>query len=173
MRLHMPLYFSSDSSSDPNGLLYHLQLTKKTMRKFSIQFWIEKSYSFLEHKLTSTQQNLFFKRHLMKHDFSYSLVSDNFLYKQCKTHCNYLSTRRNGGLLILFEFNIKQKIILLPIAGARCWPPFSPSWLWLRHRYFTLLLLYKYTRERTLNSFYMPCIDRDYLILLLKSDDKV
>ncbi len=43
----------------------------------------------------------------------------------------------------------------LPIAGASCMPPFSPNWLWLRHKYFTLLLLYKHTKKEN-------CSIRDY-----------
>lgn len=36
MRLQMLLYFLSDSSSDPNGLFYHLQLMKKNKHQWEI-----------------------------------------------------------------------------------------------------------------------------------------
>lgn len=46
-------------------------------------------------------------------------------------------------LLIIVSVTPFLYAVYLHIAGAKYCPPFSPSWLWLRLKYFTLLLCYK------------------------------
>ena len=46
-------------------------------------------------------------------------------------------------LLIIVFLTPFSSAVYLHIAGAKYCPPFSPSWLWLRLKYFTLLLCYK------------------------------